>query len=60
MSDELEAVRKALEAAGLEVSDAELEPLTGTYRTLREHVRSLDIADAEGYEPADVFRADRP
>jgi hypothetical protein len=57
MTADRDLVRAALDAAGLDVPDAELEPLEGMYRTLREHALALDVPDAERYEPAVVFRA---
>jgi hypothetical protein len=50
-----DAVRVALDAAGLHVPDAELEPLEAMYRVLRDHARTLDTVDVDD-EPAVNFR----
>jgi hypothetical protein len=56
MISDRDAVRVALDVAGLHVPDAEIEPLEGMYRALRHHARALDTVDVDD-EPAVIFRA---
>jgi hypothetical protein len=52
-----EIVAKALDEAGIVVASEELQMLVAAYDTIRERAASLYVADAEPYEPADVFSA---
>jgi hypothetical protein len=57
MISDRDAVRVALDVAGLDVPDAEIERLEGMYRALRDHARALDTVDVDDDEPAVIFRA---
>jgi hypothetical protein len=52
-----EIVGRTLDAAGIVVAPEELQMLMDAYDTIRERAASLYVADAEAYEPADVFAA---
>lgn len=62
-----EEVAKIADLARLDLSDDEIEQMTGQFRSILRHLESLAAVDTEGVEPldhplpmTDVFREDTP